>query len=89
MEDKIQIMRIRLILGGVSLIAGLLAANLAFFHWHQQDNIYYLMGDYARYACAYGGFAAMILGSMLINDFYNIRKYLKETSDSKRSIFGK
>jgi len=27
------------------------------------------LGDYARYACAYGGFGAIIFGAMLINDF--------------------
>jgi len=89
MEEKIQTMKFKLVLGVISLIIGFIAANLAFFHWHQQDTIYYLMGEYARYACGYGGFAAMILGSMLINDFYNFRKYLKETSDSNNSIFGK
>lgn len=62
-------LKIRLILGLFSLVAGLLAANIAFFAWINQDGFLYFLGDYARYVCAFGGFAAIIFGSMLINDF--------------------
>ena len=89
MENRLKRMGLRLILGLVSLILGFIAANLALFHWIEGTNIYYLLGDYARYACAYGGFAAMILGSMLINDFLNFRRLLNEKNDLNNSIFGK
>ena len=62
------ILKVRLILGCISLVVGLFGANLALFGWHQPTDFFYLLGEGAHYACAYGGFAAIILGSMLIND---------------------
>lgn len=70
-------MKIRFILGLVSLIVGLLAANLALFQWVERAGLYYLLGYYARYVCAYGGFLAMISGSMLINDYVSKKSVLK------------
>ena len=67
-------LKIRLILGLISLVIGLLAANIAFFGWINQDGFLYLLGDYARYVCVFGGFAAIIFGSMLINDFLVTQK---------------
>lgn len=61
-------------LGLVTLVVGLSAANLALFNWVERANLHYLLGDYARYVCAYGGFASMILGAMLVNDFLVHRK---------------
>jgi galactokinase/mevalonate kinase-like predicted kinase len=60
---------IRFVLGFSALVVGLLAANLALFNWVERTDIRYLLGEYARYVCAYGGFACMILGSMLVNAF--------------------
>jgi hypothetical protein len=37
-----------------------------------------MLGEYARYVCAYGGFAAMIFGAMLINDFLVLRSIMKK-----------
>lgn len=63
----------KLALGCVSLVIGLLAANLALFNWIEGTDLYYLLGNYARYVCAYGGFAAMIFGAMVVNDFFVLR----------------
>ncbi|MCJ7713571.1 hypothetical protein MUO66_03830, partial [Candidatus Bathyarchaeota archaeon] len=41
--------------------------------WQQPEGSFYLLGEGMHYACAFGGFAAIILGSMLINDFYVLR----------------
>lgn len=72
-------LKVRLALGCVSLVVGLFAANFAFFGWQQPEGFFYLLGEGAHYACAYGGFASIILGSMLINDFYVLRsRDLKE-----------
>ena len=72
-------LKVRLILGSVTLSVGLLAANLALFGWSQPQGYFYLLGEIGHYACAYGGFAAIILGSMLINDFIVMRSLdLKE-----------
>ena len=61
-------------LGCVSLVVGLLAANFALFTWRAPDGFLYFFGEYARYVCAFGAFAAIIFGSMLINDFLVVRK---------------
>ena len=66
-------LKVRLVLGVVSLAVGFFAANLALFGWNQPTGFFYLLGEVAHYACAYGGFAAIILGSMIIEDFLFLR----------------
>jgi hypothetical protein len=73
MRQKTEYLKVKLALGSVSLVIGLLAANLALFNWIERKDLYFLLGNYARYVCAYGGFAAMIFGAMLINDFLVFR----------------
>jgi hypothetical protein len=73
MTHRMAYARIRLTLGSISLVIGLLAANMALFNWVEQVGIYYLLGVYSRYVCAYGGFALMIFGAMIINDFLTLR----------------
>jgi hypothetical protein len=68
----------RLILGVVSLGVGFFAANLALFNWIERTGLSYLLANYARYVCAYGGFGAMIFGAMLVNDFLVRREFLKK-----------
>lgn len=77
MKQKFSYLEIRFVLGLVTLVVGLLAANLALFHWVERTGLYYLLGVYARYLCAYRGFAAMIFGAMLINDFWVLRNVSK------------
>ncbi|MDH5268179.1 MAG: hypothetical protein OEW62_10950, partial [Candidatus Bathyarchaeota archaeon] len=78
MKPKFSFLRIKFVLGLVALVVGLIAANLVLFHWVERIGLHYLFGDYASYLCAYGGFAAMIFGAMLINDFLVLRNILKE-----------
>ena len=74
----------RLILGVVSLGVGFFAANVALFNWIERTGLSYLLANYARYVCAFGGFGAMIFGAMLVNDFLVRRELLKkEHSKSK------
>jgi uncharacterized membrane protein len=82
---KASYLKARLLLGIVSLVAGLLAANLALFGWQNPNGFFYLLGEYARYACAYGGFAAMILGAMLINDFFVLRTSIASKNKTRRN----
>lgn len=78
----------RLILGVVSLGIGFFAANLALFNWIERTGLSYLLANYARYVCAYGGFGAMIFGAMLVNDFIVRREFLKKKgSKSELSMF--
>ena len=82
---KASYLKVRLLLGTVSLGIGLLAANLALFGWHNPDGFFYLLGEYAQYACAYGGFAAIIFGSMLINDFFVLRTSIASKNATRRN----
>jgi len=89
MAQEIECSKLKLALGIVSLIVGLLAASFALFNWIEQTNLYYLLGNYARYACAYGGFAAIIFGAMLVNDFFVSRTVagaLRIDSDYKQIL---
>jgi hypothetical protein len=78
MRQDVQHLEKRLLLGVVSLGVGLFAANLALFNWIERTGLSYLLANYARYVCAYGGFGAMIFGAMLVNDFLARRESLKE-----------
>ena len=89
MKRRISYLEIKFVLGLVTLVVGLIAADLALFHWVERTGVYHLLGDYARYVCAYGGFAAMIFGAMLINDFLVLRNVLKEkyVTDKEITVF--
>ena len=82
-------LKVRLLLGTVSLAIGLLSANLALFGWQNPDGFLYLIGEYARYVCAYGGFAATIFGAMLINDFLVLRNLINDFLVLRTSIASK
>jgi len=72
-EKRVTYQKVQLVLGCISLVLGLLAANFALFGWSTPADSFHLLGEYARYACAYGGFGAIIFGSMIINDFIILR----------------
>jgi len=78
-KNEIIQLRVKLILGLITLVVGLLASNLALFQWVERTGLNYLLGYYARYICAYGGFTAMIFGAMLINDFLALRSVTKNS----------
>lgn len=73
LEKRVPYQKVKLVLGCLSLVVGLLAANYALFGWVTPANSFYFLGEYARYACAYGGFGAIVSGSMMINDFLILR----------------
>jgi hypothetical protein len=74
MKQKTKHLEEKLYLGVVSLGVGLIAANLALFNWVERTGVSYMLANYARYVCAYGGFGGMIFGAMLVNDFLVVRK---------------
>ena len=78
-------LKFRLILGTVSLIIGLLAVNLALLGWSDPEGFSYLLGEYARYACALGGFTATIFGAMLIRDFFVLRASIASERNRRRN----
>ena len=59
---------------------------MALFGWSSPNSFFYLLGEYARYVCAYGGFAATIFGAMLINDFLVLRNLIDEFFALRASI---
>ena len=71
------------------MVIGLLAANFALFEWRNPDGFIYLLGEYAHYACAYGGFAAIFFGAMLINDFLALRNLINDFLALRASIASK
>lgn len=75
MQPKTVYSKKRFVLGLCTLIVGFIAANLAIFNWVGVIGLRHLLGDYALYVCACGGFFAMIFGTMLIDDFLVIRFY--------------
>ena len=75
MQQKTVYSKKRFVLGLCTLIVGFIAANLAIFNWIEVIGLHRLLGDYALYVCAFGGFAAMIFGTMLIDDFLVISFY--------------
>jgi hypothetical protein len=82
-------LKIRLFFGAVSLVIGLLAANLALFGWSSPNGFFYFLGEYARYACAYGGLGAIIFGAMLINEFLVLRNLIDDFFALRASIISK
>ena len=70
---------------------------MALFSWSSPNSFFhslgysffYLLGEYARYVCAYGAFAAMIFGSMLIDDFLVLRNLIDDFLVLKASIASK
>ena len=58
----------------IAIIAGLIGGTIALFQWIERGDLYYLFGDYARYVLGFGSFAAMIFGSLLLNDSWVARK---------------
>lgn len=83
MNEKTRYLKIRLVLGLVTLFIGLWATNLALFNWVERAGLHHLLGDYARYVCAYGGFGAMIFGAMLVNDSLFLLKRLVRRKKSE------
>lgn len=61
-------LRIRFALAIITITAGLMGGTIALFQWIERGDLYYLLGGYARYVLGFGSFAAMIFGSLLLND---------------------
>jgi hypothetical protein len=70
---------------------------LALFEWSSPnrffyflgDGFYYLLGEYARYVCAYGGLTATIFGAMLIDNFLVLRNLILDFLVLRASIANK
>jgi hypothetical protein len=77
MTRKIQYLEIRFFLGSVSVLVGLVGATIALFQWVDRTGLQHLFGGCSRYVLGFGGFAAMILGALLVNDAWVLTAVLK------------
>lgn len=84
---KVEYFKVKLILGSFTLVAGLVAATIALFQWVERTGTQHLLGEYSRYALGFGGFAAMILGAMLINDAYVLRDFLNKHPQFLQALY--
>ncbi len=74
MKKKIEQHKMKLALGLVSVVVGLLASSFAMFGWIEQTGSQNILGGYGRYICGFGGFGAMIFGATLVNDFMQLKR---------------
>jgi len=87
MMPKVEYLKVKLILGSVTLLVGLVAATIALFQWGERTGTQHLLGEYSRYALGFGGFAAMILGAMLFNDAYVLRDFLNKHPQFLQALY--
>ncbi len=74
MERETEYQKIKLGIGLVSVVVGLIASSFVLFGWVEQTGAQSILGIYGRYICGFGGFGAMIFGASLVNDFMQLRK---------------
>lgn len=77
MKQKIEYLKVKFVLGFVTLVVGLIGSSIALFQWVERTGVQHLFGGYSRYILGFGGFAAMIFGAMLINDVWILGRLLK------------
>jgi len=74
---------VKLILGIISLVIGMLVLTFAIFGWPQ--TVQTLFNIYNRYICLFGSFGAIISGASLINESLATRKALNSNIDQVRA----
>ena len=77
MKHKIQYLKVKFFLGSISVFVGFIGATIAIFQWVERTGVQYFFGEYSRYVLGFGGFAAMILGALLVNDAWVLRDVLR------------
>ena len=77
MKHKIEYLKVKFLLGSTSLVVGFIGATIALFGWVERTGVQHLFSEYSRYVLGFGGFAAMIFGSLLINDAWVLRDVLR------------
>jgi cytoskeletal protein CcmA (bactofilin family) len=75
--QKIERLNMMFIVGTVTLIVGFVVANIALFQWLECIGMQSLLGDSARYVFGLAGFAAIVLGAVMMRDAWILRNVLK------------
>lgn len=71
--DKLnEYVEVKMMLGIISLVIGMLALAFAIFGLSQ--TVQPLFGIYIRYVCIFGSFGAIISGTLLMNESLAVRK---------------
>jgi hypothetical protein len=71
--DKVnEYVEVKMMLGIISLVFGMLALAFAIFGWSQ--TVQPLFGIYIRYVCIFGSSGAIISGTLMINENLAVRK---------------
>ncbi len=65
------------IVGIATLVVGFVAANIALFQWLEWFGLRNLPSDSARYVFGLAGFAALVLGTVMMRDAWFLRNVLK------------
>jgi len=76
-RQETEYLKVKLALGSITLVVGLIGASIALFKWVERTGVQFLFGDYSRYVLGFGGFAAMIFGAILINDAWVLSDVMK------------
>lgn len=87
--EKMAYLKIRLALGLTAILAGTWAVHLALFQWIERAGFPHLFGEYSRCVCAYGGISAIIFGSMLVDDYFVHKKFLKRKDRTAQRTLSK
>ncbi len=77
MGQKIEHIKMKLIIGSITLVVGLVVANMALFQWLKWMDVQQLFGNYAGYVLGLVGLVASFLGIMLIREAWLLRNVLK------------
>lgn len=77
MRQKIEHVKMKFIIGSITLVVGFVAANIALFQLLGWTRIQHLIGTYASYVLGLGGLLAAVFGIALIRDAWVLRNVLK------------
>jgi hypothetical protein len=75
--QKIKHLNKMFIVGTATLVVGFVAANIALFQWLEWFGIRNLLSDSTRYVFGLAGFAAIILGTVMMRDAWVLRNVVK------------
>ncbi len=71
MSQKTTNQKIKLSIGCTTLIVGVVATGLSLYRWFEGNTTVYLLGNYSKYICAFGGFLAAIIGLLIIKEVWH------------------
>ncbi len=77
MGQRIERIKMKFIIGSITLVVGLVASSIALFQWLGWMGVQHLIGTYAYYFLGLGGLVATIFGMVLTRDAWAFRNVSK------------